>query len=283
MKTVDLSTHDAFRSVLSYGPTRTGKTHWLASWPRPVILSPESEGGWETIRYMTPDMLYEPNVRPVVRVLERPHEMIEQIQALKAELIQYPGKFKTLGVDSLTFYAEFFFGEMERQAYASRDGKRPEGKLLYGDLGRHLQYVVEMIHALPVNKVWICLQKEPTEQNPIGGPLVPGSPNPQKFLARCNYILRHVKTPDGQYVIHTTPDANGVHPAGGRRPLPPIINPNYREFERWLQTPVEEILKMNAAGDGGGDAAPTNGTVDGHSSLPAPAQPRRRIIRPGVR
>jgi hypothetical protein len=253
------------------------KTWFAATWPKPVFLCVNNEEGWEVLtkipsaEFWNPQMADTPERGLSIRVVEHPADLPNEIAKLAAELKAQPGKYETVILDHLTFYAEFYLGvlmSMAREA-PGRNGKRPEGRLVYGDLGQHMTYIVDQMQQLPLNKIWLALKKHPTTESPQGGPLVPGSSNPMKFLARCGYIFHHDFDGDGKAILHTT--TQGVHTAGARQPLPAILPPSYRAL-------AEAIANGGVALPVSGDAV--NGAAAPAPIPPAPA-PQRRIIVPG--
>ncbi len=68
--------------------------------------------------------------------------------------------------------------------------KAPDLRSVYGSLALHLQAIGIEIHKLPVNVVWLCLEKGPTVEDPQGGPMLPGQ-SAVKFPARCDFLFYH--------------------------------------------------------------------------------------------
>lgn len=194
MRKIDLNRKDSYRRLtcMCYGPSRAGKTRFGGSFPRPLFLSDASEGGWETLIHMDPEALYEPDRKPEVFALEQASDMIQALSEVRNRIASKPGEILTVVVDSLTFYADTYFAALEKAAYdrAGSSGRRPDSRQLYMDLGQHLRWLALQVHQLPVNVVWICLEKPPSEDNPNGSILIPGS-NADKFPARCDYLMYH--------------------------------------------------------------------------------------------
>lgn len=185
MKTIDLARRAPDRiTVLSYGHMRSGKTRFAASWPRPLFLADATEGGWTTIQNMDRSALFEPDRFPIVCPIEKIGDMMEAIRDVQP-MIQ-DGRVKTIVIDSLTFYADLYLNTMA----SLYSGKSVDLRQLYASLGSHLRQLRIDIHALRVNVVWLCLAKEPNEETPTGGPLLPGQ-NASKFAAGCDYVFYH--------------------------------------------------------------------------------------------
>jgi AAA domain-containing protein len=234
MKTIDIRRNAAGQTMtaLSYGASRTGKTRFAATWPRPLFLSDNSEKGWETIRYMSNEDFYEPNRPPVIWALEEAADMFQAVDQLRRELAKDRNAFRTIVVDSLTFYLDSYFRYLESAAIAKAQGKRPEGRLLYADLNTHFANLAIEVSKLPVNVLWICLERGPSEDNASGAPMIPGQ-LAEKTPARCNYLFYHrcFQAPDKslQYEIRTR--RWGPFNAGGRDGgllTDPLPVPSYR-------------------------------------------------------
>ena len=218
-------------TALVYGATRTGKTRFAATWPRPKFLSDATEGGWETIRHMDPSLFYEPDFTPRVEAVDEYGDMYKGIQETAEQCKKKPGEIQTLVIDSLTFYADLYFVSLER-AQIQKDGKR-DTRAIYGDLRNHLRWLMIETHKLPVNVVWLCLANDPNDDNPLGRPMIPGK-SADQAPARCDYLLytrayRQSVDADTEWEIRTRP--YGRYVAGGRDGgiLPdPLPEPTYR-------------------------------------------------------
>ncbi len=225
-------------TVLSYGPSRSGKTHFAATFPRPIFLSDASEGGWETIRYMDQSHLYEPGVMPEVRRIGKAQDMTEELQKIEAAIIETPDQYKTLVVDSLTFYSDSYYMALEMKAFEKSGGKAFEKRHLYQDLASHLRFLMIRVHNLPLNVVWLCLEKPSGEEGADGGPLLAGQ-TAMKAPARCDCLFYHRcfqtnASEPPSYEIRTR--RFGSNNAGGRDggALPDPMIANYRELETAL-------------------------------------------------
>lgn len=240
MKKIDIRTPVGNKlRICSYGQSRTGKSRFAGSWPKPIFLSDATEGGWQTLQYMSDEVFYEPGVFPDVVALESAADMITALNELKETVAKNPGKYETVVIDSLTFYADTYFAALERAAIERAGGKRPDTRQLYQDLHQHLRWLAIEVHKLPLNVVWLCLEKAPTDDHPIGTISVPGG-SAEKFPARCDYLLYHrayqINPTQGPiYEIRTR--KFGQYTAGGRDEgvLPdPLTECTYRELAGYL-------------------------------------------------
>lgn len=284
MREIDLTINAPKRrvTVMSYGASRAGKTRFAATFPRPLFLSDNSEGGWETIRNMNPEDWYEPDVTPRVWAMEKPEDIVKSIAnvegicrgPLTVNGRHYkPGDIQTVVVDSLTFYSDTFLAHLTRTMKDMRQ--------VYQSLGSHLREVMIRMHELPVNVVWICLEKGPPEDNPTqgAGPLIPGQTK-DKAPPRCDYLFYHRSLQRGQDVafeVHTK--RFGVWPAGGRDEgalQDPLPDASYRAMAEGLglitgtgaYSPAELAEKQAA------DAAADEAEIANTPPTPAP-QPVR--------
>ena len=190
MRVIDLGKKSPHQrvTVMSYGGMRSGKTRFAATFPRPLFLSDNTESGWTTIEHMDPAAFFEPERRPVVWAIERGPDMMQCIAEMENVLRNEPGKFLTVVVDSLTFYADLFFNAIDGAARIG--GRQPDNRILYSNLAAHLRELRIRIHSLNINVVWLCLEKQATADEPVGGPMLSGQ-NAQKFAAGCDYIFYH--------------------------------------------------------------------------------------------
>lgn len=242
----------ATKSVLSYGRSRSGKTRFAASWPRPLFISDASERGWSTIETMPVAEFFEPDVVPQVWPVEDANQMAEAIRDAKPLIDR--GEVMSLVVDSLTFYADSYFGWIKKRVIESNPGKPLDSRALYGNLAEHLKDLRIQLHKWLCNVVWLCLEKGPDADHRDGGPMLTGQTR-DKFPAGCDHVFYHrcytaVDTEGNEgrfWEMHTAPW--GVWLAGGRDSgqLPDsIFNPTYREIATLLNLP-DPIEALTAA------------------------------------
>jgi hypothetical protein len=167
-------------TFLTYGNSRTGKTTWAASFPRPVFFSDVSEGGWDSIANMEDDQLFEPGVKPLVWGIEEMGDMAAA--RAKALPLIASGRIQTIVIDSLSFYSDLFLNFLVGLQ------TKKDMRSAYGDLGNHLRDLRVKTHSLGVNVVWLCLAQHPSDDVPIGRPMIPGQQG-DKFMAGVHYIF----------------------------------------------------------------------------------------------
>lgn len=247
VKPVDLTPGKRRRVTLcNYGASRSGKTQFAATFPRPLFLSDKSESGWETIRYMPEETFYEPNHKTPsgmpceVWPIAKAEEMGICLPKIQAVLSKEPDRWGTLVIDSFTFYADSYFSALELN-YRQAMGSKYDPRKTYGDLASHLRYIMIRIHEITetygVNVIWLALEKPPGEGGDPGGILLAGQ-TALKTPARCDGLLYQRSYRSGNetvYEVHSQPF--GVMPAGGRgfQNIPcPLTNVTYRDLEKFL-------------------------------------------------
>lgn len=220
-----------------YGPTGSGKTTFAGTFPRPVFLSDTSESGYESLRGISDDVLFEAGIRPIVIGIENMNDMAIAREVL-LPFIQ-SGMVKTIVKDSLTFYADLYLNFLFQIHTGSGDNLK-----VYGALGRHLRDLRVKMHALGCNVVSLCLQSDPNEDQPQGQPLIPGKEG-SKYGAGSDYLLytRYDRFKQGQQLVdnfelHSKPWGKFVARARraiGMPELPsPLLNQTYSTFIEYL-------------------------------------------------
>lgn len=216
-----------------YGPTGSGKTTFAGSFPRTVFLSDTTESGYESLRGISDDGLFEPGVRPIVIGIEKMNDMAIAREVL-LPFIQ-SGMVKTIVKDSLTFYADLYLNYLFEIHSGAGDNLK-----VYGALGRHLRDLRVKWHAMGCNVVSLALAADPNEDQPHGQPLIPGKEG-SKYGAGCDFLLytRHDRYKQGQnfvdhFELHSKPCGKYVARARraiGMPDLPsPLNNMTYADF-----------------------------------------------------
>ena len=271
MRIIDLNGPITRRTVLSYGDTRSGKTRFAATWPRPLFLSDVTESGWNTVANMGDDTFFEPGRKPQVWGIEKMSDMMEAYQA--ALPLIAGKKVETVVIDSLTFYSDMYLAGL-----IGAQGGKPDMRRAYGDLGIHLRDLRIKWHSLGANVVWLCLAKHP-EKNDAGiivepgGPMVPGAQG-AKFGPGCDSVLYHRSKsgPTGASWEIRTKHYNGFI-TGGREGDHPMVDPlpglDYRSYIAAL-TSAPRVDSSDSTPD---DVVPMK---NGSTTKPIAAAPVRR-------
>jgi hypothetical protein len=236
----------AFKSILAYGRSRSGKTRFAASFPRVRFLSDASERGWSTVETMPEECYYEPDWIPEVWPIEDAAQMAEALARSKEDVLA--GRILSLCIDSLTFYADSHYQWLYAMAAKHAGNKPIDTRSLYGALAQHLQNIRTDIHRWPCNVIWTALEKAPDSDNPQGGPLLTGQ-SAQKFPAGCDHVFYFrsytaMEQIDGKSEMRRYFEARtapfGAYLAGGRDSglLPdPLYDPTYRQIAEALDLP----------------------------------------------
>lgn len=214
----------------AYGPTRSGKTTLAVGFPRPAFLSDVTESGFESLRGISDEFLFEPGVKPLVFGVEKMNDMALARQVLEPHIRS--GMIKTIVVDSLTFYADLYLTYLFESQGANVNNLKA-----YGALGVHLRDLRVKWHSMGCNIVWLCLAQDPDEDRPNGLPMIPGK-EAGKFGASCDYLfyLRHDRIKQGatmteRYEVHSQPFGKyiaGVRRSDGVPEIPsPMVNATY--------------------------------------------------------
>jgi AAA domain len=230
-------------TFLVYGDSRSGKTTWAASFPRPLFFSDVTEGGWDSIANMPDEWLFEPGVKPLVWGIENMADMA--IAREKAAPLIASGRVQTVVTDSLSYYSDLYLNFLlNMQA-------KKDTRAAYGDLGVHLRDLRVKTHMLPVNVVWLCLAQHLEEGG--GGPMIPGQ-QAAKFMAGCHFIFhsRTYQEKRGQELLPATFELRtrkfngyiaGNRLGGKANLLPDPLIGGYEDFIRSLGHDVDDIRR----------------------------------------
>jgi hypothetical protein len=203
-------------TFLCYGDSKSGKTTFAGTFPRPLFFSDLSEGGFESLREdnwdETKTPLFEEGIRPIVWSMSKRTDMAENVE--KAKPLIAAGRVKTIVVDSISFYADLIMD------FILTGQTKKDNRGAYDDLGNHLRNTRVKLHDLGVNVVHLALAKSPeiddqTKQLTSKGlPMIPGRES-KKFAAGVHYtfFFKHQPSP-AQFQIYTKEYANYV--AGNR-------------------------------------------------------------------
>jgi hypothetical protein len=167
-------------TFLLYGDTRSGKTQFGATFPRPLILADVTEGGYHTIAEMDPALWFEPDVEPIVWGIENMNDM--SIARDRAAPLIANGTIMSIVVDAFSFYTDFYLN------FIIGMQTKPDNRSAYGDLGKHLRDLRVQWHRLGASVAWNCLAKHPDSDDPKGRPLIPGQ-QADKFSAGVDFLF----------------------------------------------------------------------------------------------
>lgn len=227
---VDLSENiaTAMRSSFWYGVPRAGKTDFCATFPRPAWFGSQREGGFETLRYMDPQRLYEPGRKPLAFTVTSAAEIMTHLNKDVMPRVAR-GEIKTI-IFELSFYTD----DLIR-------GNSADGWAKYGDLEKHIVFLDDQWKKIPgLRIVYNSLATTEEDSKKPAGALMAGRALPRKMPALCDVIgyMRPEDAGNGKLdrVTHLQPFGN--YPAGHRygNRLPPLMrNATFRHYEALLQ------------------------------------------------
>lgn len=236
-------------TFLIYGDTRTGKTEFAATFPRPLIIADATEGGFSTIGNMDRSKWFEPERKPIIKAIDMMNDLAtlspwvdEQIKA---------GNVRSIIFDAFSFYCDFFLAQLVRV------NPTMDTRQLYGKLGTHLREIRTNYTLKGVNVAWLTLAKHPETDDPKGRPMLPGM-NADKFAAAVDFLFHTDKSQerkDGKIVaehfnVHTRP--HGSYIAGNRLgvnadSLPNPFQGTYADLITYLGYDPEALRKTLAS------------------------------------
>lgn len=195
--------------MFMYGPLRTGKTTYGATFPNPVFLSTKSEGGSMSLRGTNVDVIE----------IGSTQDMKDAVAYIEAN-----GKTKhnwrSVIVDPLTYYSDLFVQE------ASQNGTKVLQQRDWGLLDLHLQkWLLPKLRSLPYHVLWIANEDEVKDTNGNISHYTPSlyGKSKVKFPGATDLIVRSAKRSvrnsqtnkmETEYFLKTV--CTDDSPAGGR-------------------------------------------------------------------
>ena len=285
MRELTLDTPDTLTqiTVTNYGDTRTGKSVFAATFPRPLIIGDTIERGWKSVLTMPDAMRFEPDVEPIVWGVEAMNDLSKMYGQMDALIAS--GRISSISFDAFSFYCDFFLSNIVRLQ------TKPDQRGAFGDLGRHLREVYTQLQQRRVNVIWNCLAKHPDIDDKgvlvaKGRPMIPGQ-QADKFSAGVDFLFySRVETINkvDHYRIHTRNYGNYL--AGHREGinadrLPDPFTGSYSDLITHLGYDADAIRaalpKLN------GSAKPLNGGKPAVvAPVAKPAVATAPIVRPAA-
>jgi len=209
---------------LLYGQSGSGKTRFAGTFPKPVFFADSTEAGWSTLSGMDPKKdFFEPNVYPIVEPISSAQEMTTLLG--KYEPYFKSKKYRTLVVDSLTFYVDSYL------SYLSMRSEMKDGRQVYQALYNHLRYLMIRAHQMADFVVWTCLLKEPDHPGGEANVMLPGKIKTMAPAAASYFLYLSIENSNPKeppkFSIHTK--KYGIFPArvrGGTEALPSPLEEN---------------------------------------------------------
>lgn len=241
-----------FGRWLIYGDPGTNKTRLSATFPEPLFLAVDTEGGVLSLRDKDVAYISVNDPDDVIEVLE---EIIDDLDN-GSEIY---GKYKTLVIDSLTILQEnqienLMAGrreheEKKRKKDARADWRVDRSQRLnltdadWGAVTSALRSMIILAHSLPMHIIWITLcEREMAKPGPnrdveviSGSPMIYTKKAARKFGGVCDFLWYADVVESKQrdiYRIHTRPF--GPHIGRSRDDLPPTLKSNFNSFAKEL-------------------------------------------------
>lgn len=173
-------------TVLGHGLTGSGKTRFMATMPKPLIIAAGDESGWTTIQTMDPQLFHDPKIPPRVLAIDTVADL--PIIMGRARQMIAAKEIESIGFDSATFYGDLYLNWLK----VSNPGK--DNRQIYGDFGAHMRDVRINVHGLPVNVMWSALTTTPDKEDAtdLARPMIPGKEG-DKFAAACDFVFYFVQ------------------------------------------------------------------------------------------
>ena len=218
-----------FQSCLIFGASRSGKTHFCATYPQVAMLCSRRERGYVTVEHMEHSQWYDPKVAPQVYVVDDIATMMGHLYKDIIPQIQ-ANKLKTVCVE-LTFHAD--------DAMRAMDIDEKNGWAKYANIETHIHNVDTLIKKIPgARVVYNTLALPEDSAKGTSGVLIPGKALAKKIPALCDlsgYMQQEDVGDHVDRVLHLA--AFGNYSPGHRygKKLPALVrNPTYRDLEDLL-------------------------------------------------
>lgn len=236
--------HDLpLKTSIAYGPIRSGKTHFAATFPRVAWVGSQREGGWKTILNQDPSSFYEKNRRPLLFAVSDMNDLANHLRNDIMPRVN-AGEVQTICLE-LTFYADDVI-------MSCKGGQYDTNKFLKWDtLLEHIVNLDKACKQIPQLRIHYNAIARPTvnEKHP-SGMLIPGQAA-DKIPAMAD-LIGYLRADDTggtlQRYLHLNP--YGTFPAGHRygNKLPAFLkNPTFRAIEGLLDGSLVIDAEGNAA------------------------------------
>jgi hypothetical protein len=225
--------------VVVGGITKSGKTHFASTWPKPLFIADAAEGGADTLKEMSKNqesrnLWWDPKTPPTVHEIENMMEFPQEVTKLVNLAAQKKFPFQTVVVDSISIYAQRVLREKKRNDPGQDNRQR------YGDLADALSAQIDRLHSLPCHVVWLCHIDESMQL------AVPGKAS-SVLWAYMGYLwMVHVealmgKAPD--YQLHIRPYLRATWIGGRRNKIeaPSPIIPSFKVLAELLDLPDRPV------------------------------------------
>jgi hypothetical protein len=249
--------------ALIAGAASSGKTSFVATAPRPLIIADETEGGYKTLYEIDPSLRWDPRVEPEVWSIESIKDVGPLLVRLEKAAASGNFPWGTVAFDPISIYSDRVLFELGQDGKKS-DGTQMDGRALYGDLATHLQMLIRRMHALPAHILW-CSHVKPGADD---GLIAIGGQMADKFPAFCDFKwYTNVTTMPGRppaFELRTQPFRSWKFLGCRYGHLPDPLIPSFKVVAQILRLP-EKPASPSVPGY-------PNGVIYGEPQPPPPVQ-----------
>lgn len=139
-----------FLGCLSYGDTGSGKTHFYATWPKPVFICWKAERGYDTLKGLGPKIWYDPNIAPVVKIVATTQELLGALREYIVPGVK-KGIYETVVFDCGSTYFGSYLGRLQIEAAKAVKANK---YALWESYNNHALLLREEVNALDCNVAW---------------------------------------------------------------------------------------------------------------------------------
>lgn len=233
----DIKSASQWVRVMAGGMPTSGKTHFAATFPKPLFISDEAEGGYKTLFGMDPDYWWDPKVVPEVWAQSDMTDFpkaVTEIQGMVSKSGKLP--WETMVVDSISIYTERVLGEMKLRNPGEDNRQR------YGALTDALRLRVLQVNALPMHVVWLC---HVTSEGELTLPAKAAATVPAymdyKWLCHVQPPTVRGGVPDFQLRTKAFNKSAWLGGRNGMNPLPDPAIPSFKYIAGCLGLPIQPV------------------------------------------
>lgn len=231
-----------------YGDPDTFKTRCAATFPKPLFLAADTEGGILSVKDLGVDYTSVHDPSDAIEAMEDLHELNDRGRL----------KYKTMITDSLTILQEnqiegLIEGRIDREQKKRREKGRADWRVArdqplnlvdadWGAVTSALRAMIVSAHSLPMHIIWICLcdrdyvQEGRERYMDSGFPMLYTRNASRKMAGVCDYIWyfekREIKNKDPIRRVHTETWQRYI--ARSRTKVSATLKPRYKAFAKEL-------------------------------------------------
>jgi len=188
-------------SILSYGASGTGKTHFISSFPKPVYVF-DFDGGILTLRGK--EGVFFDNYQNRYRNGVKTNEPWKDMQARLTEIESNPGAFATVAIDSITTVEQRVIEEICALTNKGQPSQRDWGTII-----KWLIRLFERLALLPCHTIITAHEltiKDEVTGGTVTRPSVSTRKLPQRISVYFDEVYRHyADQTTEEFFFHTRP------------------------------------------------------------------------------